>query len=173
MKEPILYTSLSLATPLGEIFIASTSKGICDLAISRDEVSFLKLLRLKHTYPTRRDDRFFRGLAKKLEDYIYGKPVTFDTVIDVKGTSFEKRVWKEICKISYGETRSYVWIAREIGNPKASRAVGQACRKNPVPIIIPCHRVVASNGHLGGYSGGIWIKERLLRMEAPGRRQNP
>lgn len=164
MKEPILYTFVN--TPLGKVFIASTPKGLCDLVLSGDEVSFLKRLRLKYPTPIIKDPSPFIESIRTLIGYLSGRPVRFDTPIDVKGTDFEKRVWKEVCKIPYGETRTYGEIARRIGNPKASRAVGQACGKNPIPIIIPCHRVVGSNGDIGGYSGGIWIKERLLRMES-------
>lgn len=165
---PILYTSFN--TTLGKIFIAATQRGICDLAISTDRVLFLKRLRLKYAYPVIKDDRPFHILKKGFEDYLSGMHVRFNTPIDVKGTDFEKRVWKEVRNIPYGETRTYGEIARRIGNPKATRAVGQACGKNPIPIIIPCHRVVATIG-LGGYSSGLRIKERLLKMESglPGR----
>lgn len=82
------------------------------------------------------------------------------------GTSFQRKVWRAIQKIPYGETRSYLWIAKQIRNPKAVQAVGQACGKNPLPLLIPCHRVVASHGKIGGFSGGLKLKRRLLKLES-------
>jgi methylated-DNA-[protein]-cysteine S-methyltransferase len=81
------------------------------------------------------------------------------------GTEFEKKVWLALREIPYGETRTYKWLAEQVGKPKASRAVGQALGKNPLPIVLPCHRIIESDGSLGGYSGGVDIKRRLLDME--------
>jgi methylated-DNA-[protein]-cysteine S-methyltransferase len=81
------------------------------------------------------------------------------------GTAFQRKVWRALTKIPYGQTRSYAWVARAIGAPKALRAVGTACGANPVPLIIPCHRVIASDGSLGGFGGGLRLKRRLLRLE--------
>ena len=83
----------------------------------------------------------------------------------IEGTPFQKKVWQAIATIPYGETRSYQWIAQKIGNPKAVRAVGQACGANPLPLMVPCHRVVASNGKIGGFSLGLKLKRRLLKLE--------
>jgi methylated-DNA-[protein]-cysteine S-methyltransferase len=82
-----------------------------------------------------------------------------------EGTDFEKKVWETLRKIPYGETRTYKWLAEEIGKPQAFRAVGNALGKNPIPIIFPCHRVIESDGSLGGYSGGVDIKRRLIEIE--------
>lgn len=87
------------------------------------------------------------------------------------GTKFQRKVWRALQRIPYGETRSYAWVAAAIGHPKALRAVGRACGANPLPLIIPCHRVVAANGALGGFSGGLAWKRRLLALE--GHRQEP
>lgn len=84
------------------------------------------------------------------------------------GTPFQKKVWRAIQKIPYGETRSYLWIAKKIGKPKAMRAVGQACGANPLPLLIPCHRVVASHQKIGGFTGGLLLKRRLLQLEKQG-----
>lgn len=81
------------------------------------------------------------------------------------GTSFQQKVWRALTKIPFGQTRSYAWVAQKIGKPKASRAVGAACGANPVPVVIPCHRVVASDGSLGGFGGGLPMKRRLLAVE--------
>ena len=81
------------------------------------------------------------------------------------GTSFQQKVWRALTKIPRGQTRSYKWVAQKIGKPNATRAVGTACGANPVPVIIPCHRVIASDGSLGGFGGGLPMKRRLLRLE--------
>ena len=101
----------------------------------------------------------------QLEEYLSGKRTEFDIEIEMIGTEFQKKVWKELLNIPYGETRSYKDIAIAIGNEKACRAVGNANNKNPIAIIVPCHRVVGSNGSMTGYAGGLNIKEKLLKIE--------
>ncbi|MGM9988278.1 MAG: methylated-DNA--[protein]-cysteine S-methyltransferase [Bacillaceae bacterium] len=102
---------------------------------------------------------------KQLEEYFQGTRRQFDLTLHLEGTEFQQRVWRALQAIPYGETRSYKQIAEMIGNPKASRAVGMANNKNPIPIIIPCHRVVGANGSLVGYAGGLEIKQQLLNIE--------
>lgn len=101
----------------------------------------------------------------QLEEYLSGKRTEFDIEIEMIGTEFQKKVWKELLNIPYGETRSYKDIAIAIGNGKACRAVGNANNKNPIAIIVPCHRVVGSNGSMTGYAGELDIKEKLLKIE--------
>ncbi len=101
----------------------------------------------------------------QLKEYLSGKRKNFDIEIEMIGTEFQKKVWKELLNIPYGETRSYKDIAIAIGNEKACRAVGNANNKNPIAIIVPCHRVVGSNGSMTGYAGGLDIKEKLLKIE--------
>lgn len=101
----------------------------------------------------------------QIEEYFAGKRFNFDLPLKAKGTEFQKQVWNELSKISYGETRSYKDIAIAIGNPKASRAIGMANNKNPLAIVVPCHRVIGSNGTLTGYAGGLGVKEKLLYLE--------
>lgn len=101
----------------------------------------------------------------QLEEYLSGKRTEFDIEIEMIGTEFQKKVWKELLNIPYGETRSYKDIAIAIGNEKACRAVGNANNKNPIAIIVPCHRVVGSDGSMTGYAGGLNIKEKLLKIE--------
>ena len=101
----------------------------------------------------------------QLSEYIEGQRKQFDLPLDPKGTEFQRKVWKELTKIPYGETRSYKEVAIAIGNEKASRAIGMANNKNPIPIVIPCHRVVGSNKKLVGYAGGLDLKEKLLSLE--------
>ena len=101
----------------------------------------------------------------QLKEYLSGKRKNFDIEIEMIGTEFQKKVWKELLNIPYGETRSYKDIAIAIGNEKACKAVGNANNKNPIAIIVPCHRVVGSNGSMTGYAGGLDIKEKLLKIE--------
>ena len=110
--------------------------------------------------------------AEQLQEYLCGKRRIFDLPIALHGTQFQIRVWNELLKIPYGVTVSYKYIACQIGNPRAARAVGTANHNNPIPIIVPCHRVVAANGGLGGYSGGVEIKRKLLALERYSRLVN-
>ncbi len=101
----------------------------------------------------------------QLEEYFAGKRRRFDLPLDMRGTDFQKRCWQALLKIPYGETRSYADIARAIGNPAAVRAVGLANGQNPIAIIVPCHRVIGSDGSLTGYGGGLATKRKLLELE--------
>jgi methylated-DNA-[protein]-cysteine S-methyltransferase len=103
--------------------------------------------------------------AKQLEEYFAGKRREFDVPLSAQGTYFQRFVWEKLQGIPYGETRSYGQVAQMIGNPKASRAVGMANNKNPIWIIIPCHRVIGADGSLTGYGGGLDVKKKLLELE--------
>lgn len=102
---------------------------------------------------------------REINEYLIGKRRIFDLPIEPSGTEFQQMVWRELQQIPYGKTCSYKDIAKGIGNINASRAVGMANNKNPIPIIIPCHRVIGSNGKLVGYAGGLDLKEKLLQIE--------
>lgn len=105
----------------------------------------------------------------QLDEYFRGKRREFELPLSFKGTSFQKKVWEQLLKIPYGQTCSYLDIAKMIGNPKACRAVGGANNKNPIWIVIPCHRVIGANGALTGYGGGVELKKRLLEIEKIGK----
>lgn len=111
------------------------------------------------------DDTAFDDAVGQLADYFAGDLLEFDLVLDLVGTEFQRRVWAALLTIPYGETRTYGQIARELGAPGASRAVGLANGHNPIGIIVPCHRVIGSNGSLTGYGGGLDRKRQLLDME--------
>jgi O-6-methylguanine DNA methyltransferase len=105
-------------------------------------------------------------LAPQLRAYLAGQPVRFKFRLAARaGTPFQRKVWRVLLKIPRGQTRSYAWVARQIGRPKAVRAVANACGANPVPILVPCHRVIASDGSLGGFGGGLALKKKLLALE--------
>ena len=109
---------------------------------------------------------FLRCTIRDLREYARGQPVVFRVPLDLSGgTVFQQKVWRALCRIPRGQTRSYAWVARQIGRPRATRAVGAACGANPVPVIVPCHRVIASDGSLGGFSAGLPLKIRLLKFE--------
>ena len=113
----------------------------------------------------RKDTTLLIEASKQLKEYFNGKRKEFNLPLNPKGTEFMKKVWKELQKIPYGETKSYKELAEKIDNPKAVRAVGMANNKNPIPILIPCHRVIGSDGKLIGYALGLDIKQWLLNLE--------
>jgi methylated-DNA-[protein]-cysteine S-methyltransferase len=115
--------------------------------------------------PAEGDQRVLR-LAQELEDFFQGRPVRFSIEADLSaGTPFQRRVWGTLLEIPWGETRTYRWIAGRLRRPRAARAVGAAVGANPIPFVVPCHRVVASNGSLCGFAGGLALKRRLLALE--------
>ena len=115
----------------------------------------------------RRDDDTFDRVKDQLREYFDGARREFDLPLDLRGTDFQLTVWHELTRIPFGETISYGELARRIGLPAASRAVGAANGANPIPIIVPCHRVIGANGSLTGFGGGIETKKRLLALERP------
>ncbi len=142
-------------TPLGEIAIIENGEAITGL-------SFEKVLpdQVNH-----RETPLLKEASQQLAQYLQGKRRSFDLPLCPQGTVFQQKVWEALQDIPYGEVRSYQQIARAIGNAKACRAVGGANNKNPIAIIIPCHRVIGANGSLVGYGGGLDIKQKLLTLE--------
>ena len=153
----ICYTEL--ASPIGPLLLAADDSGLREI------------LFVNGRHPARPDAAWKRDAAplaepiRQLRAYFAGELEDFDLPQAPQGTPFQLKVWKLLCDIPYGETISYGELARRIGNPNASRAVGLANGSNPIPIIIPCHRVIGSNGKLTGYGGGLPIKEKLLALE--------
>ncbi len=167
----IFYASLPEGIPGKEVFVAATREGICRITFG-SEKSFLK--ELKSIYKGSlilRDERQLDPVLSELRNYFRGMPAEFTSKLDLSGTDFQKKVWKSLLKIPYGKTASYKDVAGMIGVPQAVRAVGGACGRNPVPIIIPCHRVIGADGSLGGYSGGLSIKKALLKLESEEQNQ--
>jgi methylated-DNA-[protein]-cysteine S-methyltransferase len=143
-------------TIIGLLGIKENGTNITEIYFGKDEIPIN--IELKET-------SLIKKTIDQLEEYFEGKRKSFDLPFEPKGTEFQKSVWNELLKIPYGETCSYGEIAKRIGNPKASRAIGMANNRNPISIIIPCHRVIGASGKLVGYGGGIDIKEKLLNLE--------
>jgi methylated-DNA-[protein]-cysteine S-methyltransferase len=148
-----------LVSPVGPLLLVSDSLGLRQITFSHHGDAASPEL------GWREDSSVFTDTIRQLRAYFAGYLETFDLPLVPEGTPFQQRVWAELIKITYGETISYGELARRIGNPNASRAVGLANGSNPIPIVIPCHRVIGSNGKLTGYGGGLPIKEKLLALE--------
>ena len=116
---------------------------------------------------TVQETHLIKEAHRQFSEYLEGEKKVFDLPFKMQGTEFQKRVWKALCNIPYGETRSYKQIAEAIGNPKAVRAVGMANNKNPLLVLVPCHRVIGANGQLVGYASGLEKKRFLLQLENP------
>jgi O-6-methylguanine DNA methyltransferase len=162
--ETIYYSSFD-SHLLGKVFVASTERGVCMVDFLKTEKVFLS--RLKKRFPGEiiRDNGRNRNVLSQLKKYMNGELQRFDCKLDIRGTSFQKKVWSVLGRIPYGQTRSYKEIAQAVGHPKAFRAVGNANGRNSIPLIIPCHRVIERNGGLGGFGHGMRIKRRLLEFE--------
>ncbi|MGN7472324.1 methylated-DNA--[protein]-cysteine S-methyltransferase [Brevibacillus sp. SAFN-007a] len=167
MAKEVGYTAIE--SPIGPLLLASTEDGLCYIDFANEEEGMPRLVRwCKKTFlgVTLAKNEVINEQAKlELAQYFAGERTAFDVPIVLYGTPFQKAVWKELANIPYGETRSYKEIAIAIGSAKAVRAIGGANNRNPIPVIIPCHRVVGANGALVGYGGGLPIKEYLLSHE--------
>ena len=158
-SENLYYSTFKIS---GINFLVITSHlGVMNIFINEVVQKYKpeKAIRLQH------DDPYMYNIYKELKEYFAGERKDFEIPLDLKGTEFQKRVWCELLNIPYGTTISYKELAIRVGGENKTRAVGQANSLNPVPIIIPCHRVINSGGKLGGYSCGLVIKEKLLELE--------
>lgn len=164
-NKTIKYTSFKSAILKREIYIAATARGICRISFENGSTFMKELKSMYKDHSIVRDNRCFEEIISELNHYFQGVPLNFTSKLDLTGTAFQKLVWKALLRIPYGKTASYKEIAEMTGHTNASRAVGSACGENPVPIIIPCHRVISADGGLGGYSGGLDIKKVLLGLE--------
>jgi methylated-DNA-[protein]-cysteine S-methyltransferase len=149
-----------IASPVGPLLLTVGEEGLRGICFQNRS----------HPLPPaagwRRADERFRAAIIQLEAYFAGELQCFDLALAPEGTLFQREVWSTIRSIPYGETVSYGELARQVGRPKAYRAVGAANGRNPIPIVIPCHRVIGSDGSLTGFGGGLAIKRRLLELEA-------
>jgi methylated-DNA-[protein]-cysteine S-methyltransferase len=152
MKDYLRYYGY-YASPIGLIEIGGTATGVTSL-------SFVERCRADFDSHSMLDQA-----TRQIDEYFDGRRHAFDLPIDLQGTPFQREVWQQLLKVPFGQTVSYQDIANVIGHPRAARAVGAANGRNPISIIVPCHRVVGSDGSLTGYGGGLWRKEWLLRHE--------
>lgn len=143
-------------TPVGKMGIIEENDAITHLYFS--DGSLPEGAELKET-------ELIKKAKTQLQEYFSGRRKNFDLPLEPSGTAFQQAVWQALCSIPYGETRSYKDIASQIGNPKACRAVGMANNRNPIAIVVPCHRVIGANGKMVGYAGGLSVKEHLLQLE--------
>lgn len=145
-----------------DTFYYKSPIGILEIKLQKDTIISIKIVNKinKNTSKT----GYFSGIKRQLDKYFSGEKITFEFKTSPDGTYFQKKVWTVLKKIPYGETRTYGEIAKMINNPLVQRAVGNACAKNPILILIPCHRVISQNG-LGGFAYGVKAKEQLLNIE--------
>lgn len=145
---------------IGPLYLVASTQGLKGVFWKQQKAPMIARLRLDTP-----ESAILHRAKTQLEEYLLGKRKVFDIPLDMKGTPFQMQVWKQLTKIPYGKTVSYSELARLIQRDQAVRAVGTANGKNPLCIIIPCHRVIAANGTLGGYSGGLELKKKLLGLE--------
>ena len=146
---------------MGKLKLVASDEGLVAILWEKDSP---RRVRLSELVP---DDQHpvLMKTERQLGEYFAGKRKTFSVPLDMRGTPFQKNVWEALLAIPFGETRSYGQLATQLGNPRATRAVGAANGRNPISIIVPCHRVIGSSGKLTGFAGGLETKERLLRLE--------
>jgi len=160
----VVYTVVD--SPLGALLVAATERGLCQIDLGDHEQQLVE--RLGHEFHSAmlvRDDGALGGLVDEVLRRISGQGTAVELPLDIQGTAFQRRVWEELRRIPAGETRTYGEVAAAIGNPRAVRAVGSACGKNPVPVVVPCHRVLPASGGVGNYGCGPERKRKLLAAE--------
>jgi methylated-DNA-[protein]-cysteine S-methyltransferase len=160
-SHPTITTSMD--SPIGELTLTAVGGSLT--GIHMNEQRHIP----KIPAESERDDAGLAPIVGQLNAYFAGELTDFEIPMDLRGTDFQRRVWSELCGIPYGETISYGELARRVGNPKASRAVGLANGRNPIAIVVPCHRVIGADGSLTGYGGGLERKVWLLEHEASRR----
>ena len=157
--------------PNGTTYYTNLTSPIGELLLTGDGDALTGVWMQDAKYPprpvsgSRKDSSVFKKACQQFAAYFAGELTDFDLPLSLAGTEFQQRVWNRLCEIPYGKTWSYAQLAEKIGNPKASRAVGLANGRNPIPIIVPCHRVIGANGTLTGYGGGLPRKQWLLAHE--------
>ena len=160
----------SFLTHIGKIYLAATQRGICMVSLGyKSKKGFIEEIKNQKGVEGKdivRNDNCFTAIKNDIRRYLSGEAVSFRRhTLAIDGTGFQKKVWAALSHIPYGKVLTYKQVAEKIGAPNAFRAAGSACGANELPIIIPCHRVIASNGGLGGFSGGLKLKRFLLSLE--------
>lgn len=153
-------------TPLGSVLVATTDRGICAVSLRESDEGAEESLRARFPKAElKRDDRELEHALEMVRERIAGRKLDSELPLDLQGTDFQREVWSQLLSIPAGSTRSYLDVAQAINRPKATRAVAQACGANPIAVVVPCHRVVMSDGSIGGYSGLPGVKKALLAIE--------
>jgi methylated-DNA-[protein]-cysteine S-methyltransferase len=147
-------------SPLGKLLLAATNEGLCGLYFEQH-----KHFRGMHGWQREETQSHLCNAARQLDEFFAGRRMEFDLALDMPGTPFQRLVWQELQQLPFGKTTTYQAIAQRIANPRAIRAAGTAIGRNPVSIIVPCHRVVGTSGSLAGYAGGLERKRYLLAHE--------
>ena len=155
------YFLKKMPSPVGELRLISNEKALVAILWENDDPERILFSDLQ----LHKNLSILCETEKQLKEYFKGNRVHFDLELQPSGTSFQEKVWKALREIPYGETRSYLQVARRVGSPKACRAVGAANGRNPISIIVPCHRVIGANGKLTGFAGGLKAKRLLLDLE--------
>ena len=154
------------ASPLGSVLVAATDKGVCAVSLRESDAGAEEYLRAHFPKAVMvRDDAALKRALDCVRERIAGRRLDDVLSLDLKGTEFQREVWNQLLAIPAGKTRTYLDVAQAINRPKATRAVAQACGANPVAVVVPCHRVVMSDGSIGGYSGLPGVKKALLAAE--------
>ena len=157
-QNKLVRNDLVIGSPVGKLRLVASEKGLVAIDVRNNA-------KQKATAKNQSAQAILIETKKQLGQYFAGKRTSFDVALDLVGTEFQVKAWRALCRIPFGKTISYGQQAANIEKPKAFRAVGSANGKNPIPIIVPCHRVVASDGSLGGYSLGLKMKKQLLALE--------
>lgn len=152
--------------PWGPLWICSSGKGVCGISLRGGREQLERELGSRRECHFKLDQDANKEVMDRIQEYLEGERKTFHTELDLWGTGFQMRVWELLKEIPYGETRSYGELALLLGLPRAARAVGGAAGRNPVPLLVPCHRLIQRNGGLGGFGCGLDIKRFLLDLEA-------
>lgn len=152
---------MMLESPVGRLVVAETDGKISRLYLPNHPVDFVSC-----------ESALLRNAARQLDEYFAGKRRQFDLPLWFDGTPFQVAIWQKLCQIPYGQTIAYSDLAAAVGRPAACRAAGGANNRNPLPILVPCHRVIGKNGSLVGYGGGLAVKQYLLQLEADCRQRN-
>lgn len=164
MQEIVWWSELE--SGLGTFGVASTAKGVLTILLPKENIDHEAIIcKLAPDTEIRADDGHNAEPLRQLAEYLAGDRQEWDLPLDMRGTPFQIAVWQAVYEVPYGETVSYGEIARRIGNPKSVRAVGAANGANPIPPVVPCHRIIGSNGKLTGYGGGLPLKQKLLELE--------
>ncbi len=164
-KEEDLFYDL-FDSPIGPLWIVSVQAGLAYLLWHRSEAAMRAELRDRTGRHPKKSARYAKPWRSSLKRYFSGEQVVFrEAIAFLEGTPFQHAVWQNLMHIPYGKVSTYRSVSQKLNKPSAARAVGNACGKNPLPIVVPCHRVVREDGTLGGYTGGIGIKTHLLKIE--------